>query len=321
MAKKYELLPNEKIILKATNVRHGFWGAYTNELLLTNEALISVELGMFGNYKRSIRYPLYDISQVIKGKATNGVDQLEVYHSEGHEEFGFLSQSEAELRTWVLAINDKLSGREDGFDNRFYQDLMEDARIDEYKEKYVNDDHDYTETAENSAGLGIDTDNIAGLGIGVGDIAKSLLKSGGSTKKLAKELKKTTSKRRNSGFMAELKQGLKSELGFDEVEDEFIEIGNEFREAFGLKPKMTNQMKKEIAEKEKQRRENAAYERRVAEARRNAAVNADNKQKQEAQSVNIDAQIETLKKLKELLDAGILTQEEFDSKKRQILEQ
>ncbi len=37
------------------------------------------------------------------------------------------------------------------------------------------------------------------------------------------------------------------------------------------------------------------------------------------QTTDFDNQIETLKKLKELVDAGILTQEEFDAKKREIM--
>jgi hypothetical protein len=36
-------------------------------------------------------------------------------------------------------------------------------------------------------------------------------------------------------------------------------------------------------------------------------------------SISFDNQIETLKKFKELLDAGIITQEEFDSKKKQVM--
>ena len=36
-------------------------------------------------------------------------------------------------------------------------------------------------------------------------------------------------------------------------------------------------------------------------------------------SMSVDEQVETLKKLKDLVDVGILTQEEFDAKKRQIL--
>jgi membrane protease subunit (stomatin/prohibitin family) len=48
-----------------------------------------------------------------------------------------------------------------------------------------------------------------------------------------------------------------------------------------------------------------------------AAESAQSKGEQDKSS--IDSQVETLKKLKELLDAGILTQEEFDAKKRQVL--
>jgi hypothetical protein len=36
-------------------------------------------------------------------------------------------------------------------------------------------------------------------------------------------------------------------------------------------------------------------------------------------AMSVDQQIEAVKKLKELLDAGILTQQEFDTKKQQIL--
>ena len=41
--------------------------------------------------------------------------------------------------------------------------------------------------------------------------------------------------------------------------------------------------------------------------------------KVEQDKPSIDSQVETLKKLKELLDAGILTRDEFDAKKRQVL--
>ena len=42
-------------------------------------------------------------------------------------------------------------------------------------------------------------------------------------------------------------------------------------------------------------------------------------QTESAKTSSLDNQIETLKKLKELLDAGILSQDEFDAKKREIL--
>lgn len=42
-------------------------------------------------------------------------------------------------------------------------------------------------------------------------------------------------------------------------------------------------------------------------------------QQENAPSLSLDEQIEALKKLKELLDAGIITQDEFDKKKAQIM--
>lgn len=42
-------------------------------------------------------------------------------------------------------------------------------------------------------------------------------------------------------------------------------------------------------------------------------------QETENAAVEVNGEVERLKKLKELLDAGILTQEEFDAKKKQIL--
>jgi hypothetical protein len=38
-----------------------------------------------------------------------------------------------------------------------------------------------------------------------------------------------------------------------------------------------------------------------------------------SKSMSLDEQIANLKKLKDLVDAGILTQEEFDIKKKEIL--
>ena len=39
----------------------------------------------------------------------------------------------------------------------------------------------------------------------------------------------------------------------------------------------------------------------------------------QAQTVSYDEQLESLNKLKNLFDAGVLTQEEFDAKKKEIL--
>ena len=73
-----------------------------------------------------------------------------------------------------------------------------------------------------------------------------------------------------------------------------------------------------------------AYDKRVAEAQQKAGVQSETVQnptvnipQEHVQNMNtqeaINSQIETLKKLKELLDMGVLTQEEFELKKQQVL--
>ena len=49
------------------------------------------------------------------------------------------------------------------------------------------------------------------------------------------------------------------------------------------------------------------------------AQGLDNKAAEKKPTLSFDEQIEALKKLKSLLDAGILTQEEFDAKKKEIM--
>ncbi len=69
---RYNLEQGERIVLKETSVRNGFWGSYTDELVLTNQSIIHVRFGTFGNFKGVIRYPLDSISQAIVAEADNG---------------------------------------------------------------------------------------------------------------------------------------------------------------------------------------------------------------------------------------------------------
>ena len=47
MAKqKYTLNPEEKIVYKASHVRHGFQGAYTHVLTITNQSVILEKYGV-----------------------------------------------------------------------------------------------------------------------------------------------------------------------------------------------------------------------------------------------------------------------------------
>ena len=67
MAKqKYVLNNGEKIVYKATCVRHGFWGAQTHALTGTNQSVILEKYGMLNNFKGIERFNYTDINQAIQ---------------------------------------------------------------------------------------------------------------------------------------------------------------------------------------------------------------------------------------------------------------
>ena len=88
MAKqKYALNPGEKIVYKTSCVRHGFWGAYTHALTITNQSVILEKYGMVNNFKGIERFDYPVINQAIQGEASNGEKQLELYIGGKVEEF------------------------------------------------------------------------------------------------------------------------------------------------------------------------------------------------------------------------------------------
>ena len=261
---KYRLEPNEKVLLKNSCVRHGFWSAYTDELVLTTQNLIHIRRGMLGNFKGLVYYPLSSISQAIIGEASNGERQLEVYHNGEMDDFAFQSGNDYVLRIWNMAISDRFGLNADAFDSIYYQWLID-------NENALSNEDDETSEFED----------------------------------LRSEIEETK----------------------DEFKDAFTEIGNEFRTAFGFRPKKTRAEIRENIKKQEAEMKESAFHRRIASAqaeafRRNGHLvkQPNPRQDNPNSSVNIDKQIETLRKLKELLDAGILTEEEFQTKKKQILQ-
>ena len=116
---KLNLMPNESIILKSNNVAQGgLMAAYTDELILTNQNIIHVKKGVFGNTKNVKRYPVNQIKifngepQAILGKQQNGSPQLEIYFLNGHECFGFQSMTKKEVVQWINAITKLVTGHE-----------------------------------------------------------------------------------------------------------------------------------------------------------------------------------------------------------------
>lgn len=104
-----ELEPDERIQLKETSVGRGDWGPGNGELVLTDRALIYVDRGLFGGYKGYTRFRLEEITQVLAGKSPNGSHQMEVYHTEGQDNFVFASAGKRRSEEWKKAIDRQLA--------------------------------------------------------------------------------------------------------------------------------------------------------------------------------------------------------------------
>ena len=317
---KYNLQENEKIVYKASCVRHGFWGAYTNTLTITNQCIILEKYGLFSNFKGIERYYYGDIKQAIKGKASNGEEQLEIYIGNTKEDFALQSGDENELKILIMAINDQMSPDAEYYDSNYYQNIITEAkdtdRILELRAKAREEDENTVSTS--GAAL-------------VGAAAKNVLKSKDlSVKGITKGIAKAKGKQKKKGIFSGMMDEFLDDIGVRDIQDEFTEMGNEFREAFGLKTKMTYAERKELEEleekrkkKEIQKAKNSAMQRKINEQKRkiDAKKNPQSEEKTETKvsKMTVNEQMDALKKAKELLDAGILTQEEFDNKKKEIL--
>ena len=163
-----------------------------------------------------------------------------------------------------------------------------------------------------------------------GAVAKNLIKSGnftpmGVTKAVAKAAVKQKKKSLFSGMMDEFLD----DIGIRDIQDEFTEMGNVFREELGLKTKITHAERKELEELEEKRRKqeiqqqkNSTIQNRVNQQK--AMIDAKKagstiKQAEETSKMSVKEQMDLLQQIKSLLDAGVLTQEEFDKKKQEIL--
>lgn len=299
MAKqKYKLNDNEIILYKVSNVRHGFWGAYTNKLVVTNESVIEERYNLFDFFKGIRRYNYSDIKQAIEGEASNGEKQLELYINDKVEDFACSSRDEQ--RILIMAINDQMGPDAGKFDNAYYKNIMNDFketnRLNELRKKAGNN-------TNNSNNLKIAT-----------NAAKNVVKSGNySLNGIIKGVEKAQRKEKRKGFLKDVLDF----TGISDVQDDFTEIGNDFREMVGLKTKMTNAERKELEKLEEKRSKMELEETKsdIIKKRKEEL----NKKSNDLDSVN--EQLEMLKKAKELLDSGVLTKKEFEQKKKEILNQ
>lgn len=319
---KYALNPGEKIVFKVSCVRHGFWGAYTHALTITNQSVILEKYGMLNNFKGIERFDYTVINQAIQGEASNGEKQLELYIGSKVEDFALQSGDDNELKVLLMAINDQMGSDAEYYDFNYYQSIVTEAkdtdRILELRAKAQDE--------APASGVGGTSLEFAGAA------AKNLIRSGDfSAKGLTKAVTKAAGKQKKKGIFSGMMDEFLDDIGIRDLQDEFTEMGNEFREEFGLKTKMTHAERKELEELEEKRRKqeiqkqkNAAFQDRVTQQK--AKIDAQKGRTVEVQTqstsnvkMSVKEQMELLQQVKSLLDAGVLTQEEFEAKKKEIL--
>lgn len=317
MKQKYPLNPGERIVFKISRVRHGFWGAYTNTLTITNQGVILEKYGMLNNFKGIERFDYSAVNQAIQGEASNGERQLELYVNGEVENFALQSGDENEMKVLVMAINDQIGPDAENFDFDYYQSIVTDAK-----------DTDRILELREKAGKEYSVSSGAGVEM-AGTAAKNLLLSGDfSARGISKAVAKAAGKQKKSAFSG-MMDGFLEDIGVRDIQDEFTEMGNEIREEFGLRPKMTYAERKELADLEEkrkkqeiQRQKTAVFQNRVAQQK--AKMDSQKEKTIEKQStangkMSVKEQMELLQQMKSLLDAGVLTQEEFEKKKQEIL--
>lgn len=267
MAKqKYALNPGEKIVFKVSCVRHGFWGAYTHALTITNQSVILEKYGMLNNFKGIERFDYTVINQAIQGEASNGEKQLELYIGSKVEDFALQSGDDNELKVLLMAINDQMGSDAEYYDFNYYQSIVTEAkdtdRILELRAKAQDE--------APASGVGGTSLEFAGAA------AKNLIRSGDfSAKGLTKAVTKAAGKQKKKGIFSGMMDEFLDDIGIRDLQDEFTEMGNEFREEFGLKTKMTHAERKELEELEEleekrrkqeiQKQKNAAFQDRVTQ--------------------------------------------------------
>lgn len=293
----YNLEPGEIAVLSASGIQRDTKGAYDNEIVLTNRNFVFVELGFFGGAKEAVVYPLEIISQAIAGIARNGTKQLQIDYGSEMDGFTFGYDTNRNIRLWSMAINDQMSDYGSYCDATYY-DRFSEENLKKVSRRITQGNITEADVAFDFASLG--------------NAAASILKSGGfSAKSLQRALRKGSPKK--SGIGGGILKGLKDEFGITDIQNEFLDM-------FGMETEETN-------EEREDRLLDAAFDYEVYQARMEIASIRQQQETHRTQSHataqaaarSVDEQIEAVKKLKELLDAGILTQDEFDRKKREVM--
>lgn len=116
---KVNLQPNEVVLIKCEDICYsGFWSSYTDDLILTNQCVMHVSKGTFGNIKNIRRFPLSQIKQY------NGKPQVSLKNPSsstpivvidlltGEEEFTFPENQKENALRWINELYKLMTGKE-----------------------------------------------------------------------------------------------------------------------------------------------------------------------------------------------------------------
>lgn len=297
-----DLGPDETVVLDNKEIsRGGYPSSFSNELLLTNHSIVYIEKGFFGKVKDIQRFPLDKIkifngvAQAIASnpKGENGL-ALTVFFRGSTETFYFPSPAWRDLKDWVEEINELLIGVRCGFKP---EDIGMKKPIGEQIASFIGAAKPVADGVggQVSEAFNVVKSEVAGATGQISNIAETARPVAASAAKAAKPFAPLVA-------AAMLPNNHASDLIVDMIGNN-VAGGRDLQE--GGRPQSGSVSIDDSADVER----NAGEADLMGSS--DAPANDGN--------ASIDQQIETLKKLKSLLDAGILTQEEFDAKKKEVM--
>ena len=315
MADKLGLDYDEVVILKETGVAHGgVMAIYTDELILTNKKIICLSKGLFGGTKKTYHYPLNQIKvfngvpQVQKGKLSNGTPSLDLYLVDGEEHFNFQSKNKQTIATWIEEIQ-KLFGVSPVYAST--------------RQRNTSDDDDSVVGAFKEVG-----EEFKEAGGEFKDAGRQIAEAFGFKFKSKKEPVNNTSyipTRVNSIPTPVINDGIKCPSC-----GQMLPSGSRFCTSCGAavdKTVVVKPVQEEIICPTCGKKLQAGLRFCTECGSEILADNPSEPSQNEKQiekdipkeKLSIDQQIELLQKLKSLVDAGIISPEEFEKKKKEIL--
>ena len=277
----YNLEQGEMILYKVENVHQKKLDTENNVLIATNKNLIYEKRGLFNQFKGVVKYNYNDITQVVNNEY-RGDRTIEVHLTNGSlERFIYYYTAENKVNILIKAIEDSKESKTNPHNMNYYKSIENDVKENKRLMELQN-------KANNSV-------NVSGLGV-----ASNLIRGKGIKKALTGK---------SDSLIGGIIDNVLDDFGVHDIQDSFTELENDIREDFGLKTKMTHAERRELEElQEKQRKKEMK--------RKNDEIINKSNSKTEDKTDKFDM----LKKAKELLDAGILTQEEFEEEKKKILD-